>query len=161
MTVIIALVVVGIILLLAELVLPGGVIGIGGAMCLLAAVVMTFVNYGVMAGFCAFLGVLVLGLIMLAIWMKNFQRLPFTRKLVLNKALDDNSEEEWLESLVGKKGRAVTKIAPSGHAEIEGKKIDVMTESGSIDKGKSVQVVKTSGPSIYVEEITFSVARID
>jgi membrane-bound serine protease (ClpP class) len=70
----------------------------------------------------------------------------------LNKAIDDSSGEEWLASLIGKNGISLTKIAPSGHADIEGQKIDVMTESGAIEKGRSVKVVETRGPSIIVEE---------
>lgn len=154
MTLIIGLAVVGIVLLLAELVLPGGIVGIGGAICLLTAVGLTFVNYGPTAGLTAFVSALIFGVIMLALWIKNFHRLPFTRNLVLNQAIDDKSEEKWLESLVGKKGQALTNIAPSGHADIDGRKIDVMCEAERIEKGKAIQVIKTSGPSIYVEEVS-------
>jgi membrane-bound serine protease (ClpP class) len=153
MTAIIALAVVGIILLLAELVLPGGIVGIGGTICLLASVTLTFVNYGAMAGAVALVSVLIFGVIMLALWVKNFHRLPFTRKLVLNKAIDDSTEEDWLESLVGREGISLTKIAPSGHADIDNQKVDVMTESNTIEKGKSIRVIETRGPSIFVEEI--------
>jgi membrane-bound serine protease (ClpP class) len=152
MTAIIALAIVGILLLLAELVLPGGIVGIGGAICLLASVTLTFINYGPMAGAVALVAVLILGVIMTWLWAKNFHRLPFTRRLVLNKAIDDSSEEKWLESLIGKCGISLTRISPSGHADIEGQKVDVMTESGSIEKGKGVKVIETRGPSIIVEE---------
>ncbi|MDF1811173.1 MAG: NfeD family protein [Verrucomicrobiales bacterium] len=154
MTAIIALAVVGIALLLAELVLPGGIVGVGGIICLLAAVTLTFVNYGAMAGAIALVAVMVFGVIITALWIKNFHRLPFTRQLVLNQSIDDSSEELWLDSLVGKEGVTLTKISPSGHAEFDGEKVDVMTESGKIDKGKTVKVIKTRGPSIFVEEVS-------
>jgi membrane-bound serine protease (ClpP class) len=153
MTLIIILAVIGFAFLLAELVLPGGILGVGGFLCLVASVVMTFNEYGPRAGAYAFLGVLLLGFIMLVIWMKNFKRLPFTRQLVLQKEIDDHEEEDRLNRLVGKEGLTETVVAPSGHATIEGEKIDVMTEVGRIEKGQAVRVVEVRGPSIFVEPV--------
>lgn len=156
MTVIVTLAVIGIILLLAELVLPGGIVGVGGTICLLAAVILTFKNYGAMAGAVAFIAVLVFGLLFLAIWIKNFHRLPFTRNLVHNEAIDDTSVSDHLQALIGKTGVTLTTIAPSGHAEIDGEKIDVVTETGRIESGTTIKVVTTRGPSIYVEQVSDS-----
>lgn len=153
MTLIIILAVIGFAFLLAELVLPGGILGVGGVLCLIASVVMTFNEYGPRAGAYAFLGVLVLGFIMLAIWMKNFKRLPFTKQLVLEKEIDNRDEENKLNSLVGKDGLTDTVVAPSGHATFDGEKIDVMTEVGRIEKGQAVRVVEVRGPSIFVEPV--------
>lgn len=153
MTLIIILAIAGVALLLAELVLPGGILGIGGAGCLIAVVIMTWTQFGPQAGALAFLGVLVLGFLMLVLWMKFFKHLPLTKQLVLNKEIDDNSEEERLNSLVGKEGITSTVVAPSGYAEIEGEKTDVMTEVARIEKGQRVRVVEVRGPSIFVEPI--------
>lgn len=153
MTAIIALAVLGVMLILAELVLPGGIVGVGGTICLCIAIALTFLNYGAMAGAVSFVSVLLFGSLMLALWIKNFRRLPFSRSLVLNEAIDDTSVTEWLGSLVGKEGITLTRIAPSGHADIEGNKIDVMTESGVIERGRPVKIVETRGPTIVVEEL--------
>lgn len=154
MSVIIILAVIGILCILAELVLPGGIIGIGGVICLLASVVMTFVNYGFKAGAFAFIAFVILGFVMLWFWMKHFQKLPGTKQLVLDKALNDRSEDKRLAALIGKEGIALTKIAPSGHVEVGDEKLDVMSESGIIEKGASVKIIETRGPSIFVEELS-------
>ena len=152
MTIIVILAVFGILLILAELVLPGGIMGIAGFVCLAAAVAMTFVSYGPSAGALALVLLLIFGFIVLGLWMKNFHRLPFTSKLVLRRSIDDRSKEAQLRELIGQQGITLTPIAPSGHAEINGEKIDVMSESGPIKKGASIRVVDTRGPSVFVEE---------
>ncbi|MEQ1843925.1 MAG: hypothetical protein ABL994_26270, partial [Verrucomicrobiales bacterium] len=86
MTTILILCAVGILAALAELVLPGGLLGIVAVICLLGAVIATFVSYGATAGTIA-LGILVVaGLITLNLWMRLFHRLPFTKQLILNDA---------------------------------------------------------------------------
>lgn len=152
MTAIIILVILGIILVVAELVLPGGVLGIIGALCLLVAVGMSF-KQGPVVGLSMFLAVCIFGLVMTCLWMKYFRSLPLTRSLVLEEEIHDTSEADALNLLVGQVGFAVTDIAPSGHAEINDQKYDVMSESGSIEKSAKVKVVDTRGPSIFVEQI--------
>ena len=151
MTLIVVLAIAGMALVLTELVVPGGILGVGGFICLTAVVILTFVNYGSGAGALAFAAVLIFGFVTLGLWMKNFHRLPFTKRLVLRQAIDDKTEELRLHELIGKQGITLTKIAPSGHIDINGEKVDVMTESGVIDKGTSVTIVDTRGPSIFVE----------
>ena len=86
--------------------------------------------------------------------MKHFRRLPVTKNLVLDGEIDNSSDTAELYSLIGKEGTALTAIMPSGHAEIGGKKLDVMTETGTIDKGAYVKVVDVRGPSIFVVEVS-------
>ena len=50
MTLILILCVVGILAVLAELVLPGGILGVVGALCLVGAVIATYLAYGATAG---------------------------------------------------------------------------------------------------------------
>ena len=152
MTVIIVLAVLGILLVLAELVLPGGIIGLGGVVCLVAAVVLTFVNFNATAGFVAIGLLIIFGFLTLGIWMRYFHRLPLTRNLVLNKSIDERSQEQDNQSWIGREGLTLTKIAPSGHMDVDGERIDVMSESGVIEKGVNVRIVDARGPSIYVEK---------
>ena len=86
-------------------------------------------------------------------WMKFFHRLPFTKNLVLNAEVGDDEElQARQDAIIGKTGEALTDIRPSGKARIEGEKLDVMTETGVIEKGESIIVVDTRGPSIFVRK---------
>ncbi len=153
MTMLVLLAVVGVVLIIAELVLPGGIIGIAGAICLISAVVLTFVKFGITAGAIALVTVLVFAILMLALWAKHLQAIPFAGKVVLRKAIADPGPKKQLAALIGQQGLTLTLVSPSGHAEIGGSKIDVISESGPIEKGKNVRIVGTRGPSILVEEI--------
>jgi membrane-bound ClpP family serine protease len=152
MTTILLLSVIGILAVIAELVLPGGILGVIGAICLLGAVVATFVSYGATAGTMALAAVVALGLLTLRIWMRYFHRLPFTKQLVLNETVGVDEQVPARASLVGRTGISLTELMPSGRAEIDGEKFDVMAEGPAIRRGATIIVVETRGPSVMVRE---------
>ncbi len=153
MTTILILGGIGILTLLAELVLPGGLLGIVSALCLVGAVIATYATYGISAGTAAFAILVVIGLASISIWMKLFHRLPFTRKLILDDAVGVDATLLEKQNLTGQKGIALTDLMPSGRGEFEGRRIDVVTEGPSIQKGAGIEVIATRGPSIIVREI--------
>ncbi len=153
MTAIIILAILGIVFVLLELVLPGAILGIGGVLCLIAAVVLTFVDYGPMAGMIAVGALLVFGFFSFGLWMRFFHRLPFARNLILEKSISDPSKKAGGNPLLGQEGLALTPISPSGFVDLSGEKRDVISESGRIEKGARVRVVDVRGPSLFVEEI--------
>ncbi len=153
MTTILLLSAIGIVAILAELVLPGGVLGVVGFICLIGAVIATFTGYGAMWGLIALFALIVLCIVTLNLWMKFFHRLPFTRSLVLNEEVGQDEELEDRQKLIGQTGIALTDLHPSGRAEIKGSRLDVISEGQQIEKGKKITVVSTSGPSIFVREV--------
>jgi membrane-bound serine protease (ClpP class) len=153
MTTILILCIVGILAILAELVLPGGILGVLGALCLIGAVIATFVSYGATAGTIAFGVLVVAGLITLNLWMRLFHRLPFTKQLILNDAVGVDQALQDRQTLTGHTGIALTDLVPSGRGEFDGEKIDIVTEGPSIERGAKVEIVETRGPSIIVREI--------
>ena len=152
MTTILLLSVIGILAVLAELVLPGGILGVVGAICLLGAVVTTFITYGATAGTIALAAVVAIGLVTLRIWMRFFHQLPFTKQLVLNETVGIDAQVPTRAALVGRTGISLTELMPSGHAEIGGEKLDVMAEGAAIRRGATIVVVETRGPSVMVRE---------
>jgi membrane-bound serine protease (ClpP class) len=153
MTLIVLLAVIGMALIIAELVLPGGIVGIAGAICLIGAVVLTFVKFGATAGAIALVAVLIFGILILVLWAKYLHRLPLANKIVQQKTISDPAAKKQLADLVGRQGETLTKLSPSGHAQFGQDKLDVISESGVIEKGKKIRIVGTRGPSILVEEI--------
>lgn len=152
MTTILLLSVIGILAVLAELVLPGGILGVVGAICLLGAVVTTFITYGATAGTIALAAVVAIGLVTLRIWMRFFHQLPFTKQLVLNETVGIDAQVPARAALIGRTGISLTELMPSGHAEIGGEKFDVIAEGAAIRRGATIIVVETRGPSVMVRE---------
>ena len=153
MTLIIILVVVGFVAILAELVLPGGLLGIVGALCLIAAVIATFIEFGATAGIIGLIVLLVLALATLSWWMKYFHRLPGTKQLILHEESGNDGKKEEVDSLLRQTGITLTDLVPSGHARIDGKKYDVIAEAGSVSKGQDIIVVALRGPSLIVRVV--------
>lgn len=154
MSAILILSLLGIAVILAELVLPGGVLGIIGALCLITAAILTFAEFGPTAGTIAIVLLFAFFVLTLGWWMKSFHRLPLTRKLILeSESGNEMTSDDEPPSLVGKTGRTVTDLFPSGHALIDAKKFDVMAEAESIPKDSLIEVVADRGPSLIVRKV--------
>ena len=60
-------------------------------------------------------------------------------------------EDEITKFAVGDKGVARTRLALIGEAEINGLIVEVKSESGLVDEGASIEVVRISGDTIFVK----------
>lgn len=147
MGMIVTLLVLGAVLMFLETILPGLVAGIIGFICLIIAV---FIAYG--ENFAT--GNTVLGIVIggLAVgtwaWLKFFPESRMARKFIAQKAVGDLGVEK-LELLNGT-GTALTQLRPSGVAQINGQRVDVVTEGGLIERGTAVKVVAIEGVRIVV-----------
>jgi len=150
MTAIITLILIGTAAILLELFLPGGIVGIFGALCLLGAIITTFSEYGFAAGISVAVGVLIMTALALYFWMKNFDRLPWIKSLILTQTVGKDAAPGKNRELLNKTGETLTALGPSGKALIEDKKHDVMAESGYIEQGTPIIVVQADGSKIVV-----------
>lgn len=152
MTTILLLAVFGILALIAELVLPGGVLGVAGVGCLVAAVILTFVEYGAGPGIAALFALAVTCVATLSLWMRHFHRLPLTRKLILEDEIAPGGHGKESGASVGRTGTALTDLRPSGKVEIDGERRDASAESQTIVKGAAIEVVDDRGHYLVVRE---------
>ncbi|WP_231597717.1 nodulation protein NfeD [Bacillus sp. SA1-12] len=151
----IILFVLGIIFLIAELFVPGailGVLGIGSIITSLYIASGNFVNMTISLGIA--LAVSITASILL---VKVFgKRMNLFKKLILRDST--NTESGYVSNksrtdLLGLEGVAFTTLRPSGTAVIAEERIDVVTEGGYIAKGQHVKVVKVEGARIVVREL--------
>jgi membrane-bound serine protease (ClpP class) len=78
------------------------------------------------------------------------------QRLVLSTSLDRESGYVAPPSradLVGKMGKALTPLRPSGIVEIEGERVDAVTEGGFVTKDTPVQVLSVEGTRIIVRPV--------
>jgi len=77
-------------------------------------------------------------------------------KLVLSHKLDTEegyvSHDTSLTAYVGKRGKALTILRPSGTADIEGRRLDVVTSGEFIEAGRGVEVILVEGTRVVVRE---------
>jgi membrane-bound serine protease (ClpP class) len=151
----IILFVVGIVLILLELVLPGGIIGIFGFAAFLASFFLAaenFVHMGISL-LIAFTISILASVVMIKVYDK---KMKFFKKLILT---DSTSTESGYVSnrnrteLIGIIAHALTDLRPSGTIVVEDERIDAVSEGGFIKKDSAVKIVKVEGSRIVVREL--------
>ena len=150
---IISLLVAGFLLIVLEMFLPGLIIGLCGGICLIIAVIMTYISYGMQTGTWTLVGVIIGGLLFIIFWMKNFSRLALGQRLILNQSIEGTTPADLSHELKGTEGVAFTSLRPSGTALIQGKRYDVVTEGGWIESGQKLKVVEIEGSRIIVRTL--------
>lgn len=148
---IIILLVVGAVLLIAETMLPGGVLGVTGLICVIAGVVMSFREWGTFVGAWVAAGALTGILIGFMLWMRYFPQSPMARPFISTTTVGNSDVTH--DHLVGKTGTAETDLRPSGAARIEGQRVNVTSEGQMIDKGAEIKVVSVQGFRILVRPV--------
>lgn len=150
--VIILLVLIGMAMIVAEIFLPGGLLGLLGATALVGAIAVSFYSNGLMVGSLT-AAVIGLGSIVgFLIWLKYFPTSVMGRKLTLATAELPKSGGLTFDHLIGKEGVAVSVLRPSGVALIDGKRIDVTTHGSYIDVQTPVVVDFVEGNRIVVRK---------
>ncbi|MCI0549183.1 MAG: nodulation protein NfeD [Candidatus Rokubacteria bacterium] len=155
------LVTLGLLLLALEIfVIPGfGVAGVLGLGALLAGFVRSLVGTGATWETVAFAGGRVLLSFALAVigaiaLLPLLPRLPGGRRLVLRTELGAGEgfasppvqDRDWL----GKRGAAVSPLRPAGIADLEGERVDVVSDGEFIEPGAAIVVVRVDGNRVVV-----------
>lgn len=154
MSTIITLTLLGLVLVLAEMFLPGLILGLVGAALLVAAMVVGYVEYGWMEGSMILAGIALVSAVMFLLWMKYFQKTSVGRGLTLGKQLPSGADLPSTSGLIGKSGVTTTDLRPSGRAVIDGERYDVLADTGFIYQGETVSVVLIEGTRIVVRKIS-------
>ena len=147
--------VIGLILLIAELFVPGGILGVvGGAMMVMSVI---FAGESVTHMVLSIIIAMIIAVVGMVILMKFFgKKLHVFNKLVLRDAT--TSEEGYVSNenrieLIGKVGQTLTALRPAGVVQVDDERLDVVSEGTFIDAHKQVTIVKVEGSRIVVREI--------
>jgi membrane-bound ClpP family serine protease len=145
-----SLLVMGVLLVGIEVTLiPGmGLVGVLGGTFSMVGCYFAWVGHGPLIGMTAVVSSV--GIAGTLVWWFSTSRAG--KNFILNTELDGDSGaiEEW-EQLVGKTGVARAALRPSGIADIEGERVDVVAEDGLwVDAGNKIQVVRITTNSVVV-----------
>ncbi|HZM34051.1 MAG TPA: NfeD family protein [Burkholderiales bacterium] len=155
----------GVLLLALEIfIVPGfGIAGVLGVLALLAALVLSMLGPGGTPQFVLATGArvalaLVVSLVASLVLLRYLPRLPVGRQLVLQTGLEATqgyaSAPETDAALLGRRGRASSTLRPAGIAEIDGRRVDVVSEGELIDAGELIEVIRVDGNRIVVRRTT-------
>jgi membrane-bound serine protease (ClpP class) len=152
----------GVILLLVEIfVLPGfGVAGISGIILIFLSIFLSLIGSGPFITFesismaiiqLAF--AIIAALVLIFLLAKYLPKSSLFNRLVLSDS--EKAEEGFVsvneeQSLLGKSGVAVTILRPVGIAEIDGKRVEVVSDGEFIQPGTEIKVIKVEGMRVLV-----------
>ena len=159
----ILLFVIGVILVVIEIfVIPGfGVIGIGGIALMIIGLVLSLLNNvdfdfqgvsGTDTGRAVMivLAGMILGMVSM-VWLSNrIGTRGVLRKVALTTDLENTFASPVLTGLIGRTGTALTVLRPSGKVLVDGEVFDGVSESGFIEKGSNIRVVRFENAQVYV-----------
>lgn len=150
-----ALVLTSLALLAVELFLPShGILGIIALLIAAGGVVVAYMAHP-LAGL--LLGIVVLLTAPFAVYwaIRLYPQTAVGKKVILGKpeAKGFAPQAEQLAQLSGKRGVAISMLRPAGMCEIEGRRIDCISESALIEAGTPVQVVSVIGMRVIVAPV--------
>lgn len=154
MTLIVLLFVVGILLLVAEVLVPGGVLGTVGGILLFGGCVLAFVDFGVGGGLLAVVAALLLGLLAFYLELRVLPRTRLGKRAFLTAEMTGVSAALGPEArdLVGKPATALTLLSPSGYVLIEGRRYEAFCQSGQAPIGAALEVIGADNFRLIVSQ---------
>jgi membrane-bound serine protease (ClpP class) len=152
MTTLLILLVIGAALLFVETLLPGGIAGVAGSLCLLAAIGFGYREFGQTGGTIVLAAVFSGWLVGVWAWLKYFPDSRFARPLISQSTVGELGGDQ--PDLLHATGLAASQLRPSGVALINGQRLDVVTEGALIDKDTPIRVILVEGSRIVVREVT-------
>lgn len=146
--------VLGVVLLVLEIFVPGGILGGIGIVALITGVALTADS--LVEGLLYILGMLVLLMVLVIL---SF-RFPASRRLWERFSLKtrQTNQEGYVapkpnyDRFIGRHGVALTHLRPAGTADFDEERVDVVTEGGYIKGGARIKVIAVEGGRIIVRE---------
>jgi len=146
-----ALIVIGLLLFIVEVFLIPctSIAGFAAAACLIIANFYAFSTLGQLGGLIT-LAVTVFSVLAVVVW---FMRSKSLERLALNKNIDSTvGTAARQEVKVGDTGKAITRLALIGNAEINGNIVEVKSADGFINENTPIRVSRLLEGVIFVEK---------
>jgi membrane-bound ClpP family serine protease len=144
---------VGILVIIAEIIIPsGGILGILAAGLFGYSLYIVFSQVSGTAGMLFVMADLVTIPILVYVGIKFLARSPVTLRARLSKKDGVTSQDAAQNAFLGMEGRTVTDLRPSGVAIIDRQRIDVVTRGEYIERETDIIVTAVRGNQIVVKQ---------
>ena len=141
----------GFVMVAAEVFVPGMILGLIGGLCLFAGVAWSYAAYGIAAGTLVLTGVALVGSLAFIVYLRTFPK-TFIGRQVINKTAISQNEESFSADLLGQTGEALTVLRPSGTARIAGRRVDVLAEGNFINAHEPIMVIRIENNHLVVRK---------
>ncbi len=149
------LLILGLLLLVLELFIPGfGIAGISGFVLLIIGIILTART--AFEATVMILLLLVLGALLVVLVLRSAKKGHLARKLILRSAArkeEGYSTTQDRKNWVGRQGVTLTVLRPSGMADFDGERLDVVTEGTYLPAKERIEIVRVEGRRIIVHRL--------
>ena len=150
--------IVGIGLLVVEAFMPGfGVAGFSGVALELVAVVMTYLRHGALAAVVMMLVCLSVVAVAVALSLRSAAKGKLSRSEMILRGTESAEagyrSSEDMQVFLGKEGVTSTVLRPTGMAEFDGVKLNVLSEGDFINAGVKVKIIRVDGSRVVVKPL--------
>lgn len=136
--------VIGIGFMIAEIFIPS--FGVAGGIGFLAMTLGIIMTAGSFAEGLLFFAIMLIGSV---IFLVLGYHIIGNSKITLKNNLKEDEKPDY-SHLIGKKGRAFTPLRPSGVAELEGQRYDVLTKGEFIETNEEIKVISIENNHIFI-----------
>lgn len=143
MTLIILLFTIGVLMIVVEVIIPGGILGGIGALLMIAGSVMAFLEFGTTGGLVALGVALAIAALALYIELRILPKTRIGKRAFLTKEITAVSRAvgEDARNLIGKPAEALTMLSPSGYVRVDGRRYEAFCQSGQAPAGSALEIV--------------------
>jgi membrane-bound serine protease (ClpP class) len=143
----------GVVVVIAEIIIPsGGLLSILAAGLFGYSLYLVFTAVSATAGGAFILADLILIPVLVYYGIKFLARSPVTLRTMLSSKDGVTTQSSEQKAYVGREGRALTDLRPSGVALIDGQRMDVVTRGEYLEKQTDIVVVSVRGNQIIVKQ---------
>lgn len=153
MTTIVLLVLAALVLIFFEVLLPGGILGVLAAICVLAASWVGVEEFGAIGGGIVFIAAVAACLVLTVIEFKLFARTKFGESFFLRDSVTGHTRgTEEADSLVGKRGKTLTRLNPIGTIAVDGQSYEAFCQDGYVGPGEEVEIVSRDNFKLNIKK---------
>ena len=156
MTLIILLFAVGLLMLVVEVIVPGGILGTVGGLLMFGGCVAAFMRYGATGGLTALGVALAATAVTFYIEFRVLPRTAVGKRAFLEKEITGVSAAfgDEARDLIGKSAVALTMLSPSGYISIDGKRYEAFCQSGQVPAGTPLKIIEADNFRLIVTQTT-------
>lgn len=152
---IIFLILLGLVLFIIEFMLIPGITiaGIGGAICMIAGIILAFTTFGTATGIAVLGGTALLLIVSTVLMLRSGTWKKFMLKTTIDGKVDNIGKEEG-KVKPGDRGVTVTRLAPGGKVLVNGEYFEAKSIDILIDPRKEIEVIRIEDNKVIVKPIS-------
>ncbi len=140
-----------------ELVVPsGGVIGVCAVLAYIASIIVAFNNLGLFLGTIYLISTMIVAVVLGNLFVHLWPKTPFGRRIfgtppTADEVIPDRQRD--LDAMIGRRGRAISAMLPSGAIRVDGRMIDAVSDGMVIEEGTPVEIVNVKANHLVVRPL--------